>query len=302
MNIDHDIAAKLKALEGDIRLLEPDKLEERLEALDMIEWIASTTQQVGREPAPAMERRLQASRTMLEEANRRLFRSWRAKLRDGRLTAGALRRAMGSYTAYSHGMRGYLHLRNEALDALLAGILRIGPFPSPSLQAEPEMVHLEFTPTSVILELVDTVPLGPQDVFVDLGCGLGQVAILARLLTGVPTRGIDVEPAYVAFAQSRAQELGLAKVTFECLDARQADYSLGTVFYLFTPFTGAMLDSVLTRLQEQASERAIVVCSYGPCTPQIAQQPWLRSIDEHSVHEFGLAIFRSRHRSQGIET
>ena len=41
------------------------------------------------------------------------------------------------------------------------------------------------------------------------------------------------------------ERLKLERVTFIQQDARAADFSGGTVFYLYTPFTGSILRSVL---------------------------------------------------------
>ena len=156
---------------------------------------------------------------------------------------------------------------------------------------EPEMVHLEPTPARVVLEMVDRLHLQLEDVFYDLGSGLGQVAILVHLLSGIRTIGVEVEPAYYEVACDRAWVLGLSDVCFVNEDARTADYMRGSVFYLFTPFKGQMLQAVLDRLHQEARARPIRVCSYGPCTPHVAQQPWLRSVGPGADHEFKLAVF-----------
>jgi SAM-dependent methyltransferase len=155
------------------------------------------------------------------------------------------------------------------------------------------MIHLEHTPASVVLEMVDRVPLTAGDVFVDIGSGLGQVAMLVHLLTGVTAEGIEVEPAYVALARDRAQELGLEQVRFVCADARQADLTAGTVFFLFAPCFGTMLDEVIARLRQRAQAGPITVCSYGPSSPVLARAPWLRFTGRGAGDPFGLTILRS---------
>src|SRR5436190_1323902 len=83
----------------------------------------------------------------------------------------------------------------------------------------------------------------------DLGSGLGHVALLAFMLTGVRSFGIEVEAAYVASAQACAHSLQLYHVRFIHEDARAADLSIGTVFYLYSPFSGSILADVLHRLE-----------------------------------------------------
>ena len=48
------------------------------------------------------------------------------------------------------------------------------------------------------------------------------------------------------------QELNLSEVDFINVDAREAEYADGTVFFLYTPFEGKMLLEVLGRLKEEA--------------------------------------------------
>jgi len=81
-------------------------------------------------------------------------------------------------------------------------------------------------------------------------------------------------------------------LTFLQQDARVADLSDGTVFYLYTPFTGTILRSVLDALRQEAANREILVCTFGPCTPIVAKEPWLAAVDPIEVNR--IAIFRSR--------
>ena len=119
--------------------------------------------------------------------------------------------------------------------------------------------------------------LSAADVLVDLGSGLGHVALLASMLTGVQGLGIEVEAAYVASAQECAQSLNLNRVRFIHEDARAADLSSGTVFYLYSPFTGSILADVLERLRKESTRRPIRICTLGPCTCTLAQEARLQA-------------------------
>ncbi|MEZ4616402.1 MAG: class I SAM-dependent methyltransferase [Caldilineaceae bacterium] len=104
----------------------------------------------------------------------------------------------------------------------------------------------------------------PADCFYDLGSGLGQVVMLVQLLTGMAARGVEYDPAFVDFARRQAAILDLPAVRFVNADARIADYSDGTIFFLFTPFRGAMLRTVMTRLRDIAHDHPIRVGTFGP--------------------------------------
>ena len=79
---------------------------------------------------------------------------------------------------------------------------------------------------------------------------------------GVKACGIEIQEHLVDGARKRAAELGLAAVTF--VHANAADVALsGSVFFLYAPFNGELLASVLQRLRELAHKRSFVVCTVG---------------------------------------
>lgn len=122
-----------------------------------------------------------------------------------------------------------------------------------------------------IMAAVGEAPLRPDDEFVDLGSGVGRVAILAHLLSGARASGIEIQEHLVRSAQARCAALGLDAVSFEHADAAEAQLR-GSVFFLYAPFNGAMLRAVLRRLEAVARERRIVVCAVDVAFPVL---PWL---------------------------
>src|ERR1700739_2981846 len=97
------------------------------------------------------------------------------------------------------------------------------------------------------------------------------------MLTGVRSIGIEVEAPYIASAQECAQSLCLSRVRFVQQDARSADLSSGTVFYLYSPFTGSILAKVLDKLHKESTRRPFKLCTLGPCTSIVAREPWLKA-------------------------
>jgi hypothetical protein len=122
-----------------------------------------------------------------------------------------------------------------------------------------------------ILATVRDVPVTPGDVLVDLGSGLGRVAILAHLLTGAPARGIEIQEHLVHAARSRSAELRLSDVSFVHANAAEADLD-GSIFFLYAPFNGEMLTRACERLEEVARRRSIVVCAVAL---ELHDLPWL---------------------------
>ena len=175
----------------------------------------------------------------------------------------------------------------------MTGLLLVSDAPRPARELEPEMVSYQPTPVRVVIELVRRVEFTQQDVFYDIGAGLGQACILVHLLGGVRARGVEVDPAYCDHARRCAADLSVSDVEFLSVDAREADYSEGTVFFTYTPFEGRMLQQVLERLKAASRGRQIRLCTYGPCTLDVSQQAWLLPEDGTGDQIYGLAMFAS---------
>lgn len=296
MNLD-TIAGELQALLDDPTLFVEERLDDRVEALDFLtfaENVLHTEQRLHGTSPDRLLSRIQPLRAALEEADQALVDRMRAEIRSVRNRRTALRARFNRFTRYPAGTTGYRHIDFDGLDALLAGVLLTEPPPDPVLELEAEMIAYQATPASVVLELVDRVTWRAEDVFYDLGSGLGLVVLLVNLLTGIRARGIEIDPALCSYADRCAARMALSGVTFDPVDARTADFSSGTIFYLFTPFVGRMLRAVLDRLRQEARARTILVSSYGPCTPMIAAETWLVPLDTHGGDAFKLALFRSR--------
>jgi SAM-dependent methyltransferase len=159
--------------------------------------------------------------------------------------------------------------REAAVERLLG--LTEGDAP-PSAPPGPDMVGYHASGVAPIVRALVEARVGPADVVIDLGAGLGKVTLLARLLTGATVRGIEAQLPLVARAREAAARLG-AEVSYVHEDARTADISDGTVFFLYLPFTGSVLAQVVERLREVAARRAIVVCALGVDLDRLA--PWL---------------------------
>lgn len=218
-----------------------------------------------------LSKRVRTLRSRLEAANSALYRSIRTQMRRD-APADSLRRWMRICQAKGAPRPG---LSYDSLDELISGVLQLRePANAPSTPG-PEMVFYQPTPVRHILRLIAATKLSASDVLVDLGSGLGHVAILGSILTGARTIGIESHAAYVRSARASARSLGLGRVSFVHQDARNADLSAGTVFYLYTPFTGTILATVVRKLRQEGTRRSIRICSLGPCSLALAAEPWL---------------------------
>jgi hypothetical protein len=122
-----------------------------------------------------------------------------------------------------------------------------------------------------VIAMVTEVPLREDDELVDLGSGLGRVAIVAHLLSGARARGVEIQGHLYRGAQAVARDLRLPGVSF--VRANAAEVALdGSVFFLYAPFNGELMTRVLESIHEVAERRRVVVCSVGVEFPE---EGWL---------------------------
>ena len=270
------LLALVDALERE-RLDVPDDLRRRIEALDRLDALMPA------EAEGRLARRVRAIRQRLEAANAMQFEAMRAAIRrgEGREALEGADDGEGCRAGDAYDWR----------DELVAGALPFGE-PGEVAVLAPEMVFYQPTPARHVFDLLRRLALGADDVLVDLGSGLGHVPLLTAICSPARGLGIEIEPAYVAGARACARALRLANAQFVQGDAREADFGIGSVFYLYTPFTGTVLRSVLDALRREAAGRAFCVCSFGPCTAVLAAEAWL--VAEDAPTPGRVAIFRTR--------
>lgn len=291
LNIER-LAFQLRFLENRRALWQRTRFGSRAAAIELIEThiidrIAADGRK-GNEAVTELGRRAGALTRRLERANAALIRGLERQIVEGSCRGPALREEL-LRCAGPDGARDEVY---GNLDLLLSGLLHVDKPPLESGSRDPEMVPYQPTPARRILDLIDRAGIGPDDVFYDVGSGLGQVPILVSLLTEAQSVGIEAEPAYCEIAQRCAQRLNVPEVRFANVDARQADYAGGTVYYLYTPCRGKMLAETLGRLAGEAAGRRIRICTLGPCTETVSRQPWLTCLDRAPDDpEFELGVF-----------
>jgi SAM-dependent methyltransferase len=173
--------------------------------------------------------------------------------------------------------------RDMAMEQLLGIVHR--PLGKPELH--PELVGYIPSGIAPIVQAVRLIPVGAEDSFVDVGSGLGKVAMAVHLLSGAEVRGIELQPELVDAARERARALGLDAISYELADARVADFSGASVVFLYLPFTGGTLDAAMRRIEAAAQQRQLVVCTLGL---DLGAYGWLR---ERATDELWLSIYDS---------
>jgi len=268
------LEALILDLEHDRSLAAPDRLRRRIDALDRIE--AYLLHERDHDRARAMCSRLEA-------INDEFYQTARSEIRQGKTPAWLLEQAIDWEQAHEEAY--------DYLDVAMSGILQFEEPDTDIAELADDMVFYQPTPARHIFDLIRRAGLTERDVLVDLGSGLGHVPLLTSICTRARSIGIEREAVYVDCARRSAATLNLSNATFIQQDARDADFSFGTVFYLYTPFTGAILRTVLDALRREAIGRDIRLATYGPCTAIVAEEPWLDVVGP--LEPGRLALFRS---------
>jgi Histone methylation protein DOT1 len=292
----HGLESLIGELEEDSSLNEPDHLRHRIEALDRLDAYLLDEQFDGQSSnhtiTPEIYPRAKALYAKLELANSELYQAMRREIQRATGPYELLQRLANQSSQSGDAIgppdgEGY-----DFLDELVSGVLQFEKPAASIVQLPTEMVFYQPTPARHIFDLLHLTALNEQDVLIDLGSGLGHVPLLVAISTPAHSIGIELEAAYVHCARQSAQALNLKNAAFIQQDARAADLSKGTVFYLYTPFTGTILRTVLDTLRREATTRQIRICTFGPCTAIIAQEPWLKALSTLEPHR--IALFHSR--------
>lgn len=298
--VTREIQSDIETVGRNTALFEEANFDSRADALDFLEFhvldrIDGLLQTIN-PPAGLLPLKRDAEniKSRLEAIDRDLFQQLRASIRSGHCRGATFLDLVTAYIGRSSDSpSSSQRIGYDNLDVFINGLLSALSIPQESREREPEMVYFQKTPVRIIFELAAKVHLSKEDVFYDLGSGLGQVSILMHLLTGATAKGVELEPAFCRYANDCASNLNLKQVTFIQADARTADYSEGTVFFLYTPFEGQILQEVLEKLRVESQNRRITLFTYGPCTLHLAQQNWLECADPTNQHIYTLAEFRS---------
>lgn len=247
------------------------------------------------ERASALQEQAIALCHQLQRMNAVVVEALQQDIETGRRLRGDLLNELQRYCGQSVENETGGNLAYDTLDVLVAGVLGTeGLRDDDPAETLPGMIPYQPTPARIILEIVKQANLGPDDIFVDVGSGLGVVPTLVSLLSGAASIGIEVQPSYCRHADECVRRLSLSNVRFVCQDARHADFSLGTVFYMYTPFQGAMLQQVIERLHDEGRRRRIRLCTYGPILTEAVQQPWLPAFVRSPLVKGPIAVFHSK--------
>ncbi|MBX7113533.1 MAG: class I SAM-dependent methyltransferase [Myxococcaceae bacterium] len=113
-------------------------------------------------------------------------------------------------------------------------------------------------------DFISALEPGRDDVVFDIGSGSGKLALTVSASTLSQVVGVEFYSDYVDEARSTAASLSLRNARFVASDARDVDFTPGSIFYLYHPFRGDVASTVAHALGELAREKDIHIFSAGP--------------------------------------
>ncbi len=133
---------------------------------------------------------------------------------------------------------------------------------------------------------LDGAGVSPDDVFVDLGAGVGRVCLLAHLLTGARCVGVELQPHLAAQGRRLAAALHVP-IALRVADAANdvdADADAASVVFVYASFSPTVLREVLQRMEKRPPR---VFCAVG----FDVDVSWLRAMPSPSPE---VALYRRR--------
>jgi SAM-dependent methyltransferase len=170
---------------------------------------------------------------------------------------------------HSAAMELYLGIRTSGSERVPAGAVFIPYVPIPYRAIGPILSRLN---------------LGPNDVFVDVGCGKGRVLCCASRSPVRKVIGIDFDERLVRAAEENAHRVRGRRAAIECRHARAEDFHYGdaTVLYLYHPFERPIMDRFLARVAATRTVDRPLRIAYANAVHDIAlrENEWLTKEDE----------------------
>lgn len=172
-------------------------------------------------------------------------------------------------------------------DRWLERLLGIDTPPRGSQRPQGDLLGYNPSGVGAVLQLIRELPIGAQDVFVDIGSGLGKVTTLVHLVCGARALGLERNAELVELAKACSSALGLDAVSHAVGDARCQALG-GSVYFLYLPFTGAALERAMSVLETETRGRRVTICCLGL---DLGRYPWLEAQESS---DFWTTIYRRR--------
>jgi SAM-dependent methyltransferase len=126
--------------------------------------------------------------------------------------------------------------------------------------------HYEPTPVEHVVTLLDAIPISlERATFVDLGCGMGRVVMLATHRPFQQVVGVEFSPALCEIARENlaAYDSALRRcrdARIVCADAKNFALPRGDlVIYMYNPFRGPVMQTIVDRLARTRTDELVLI-------------------------------------------
>jgi hypothetical protein len=204
-----------------------------------------------------------------------------------------------------------LHPIDELYD-LRFGVRTFGYVPAVRPGTTDYQVAYVPTPYRKIIHTLRQVKLGHDDVFIDLGSGLGRTVFTASWLGAKRAVGVEINAALTASARENYQSSHLRHrdIEFVCAAAQEYNFHEGSVIYMFHPFGSATMEKVIQRIEFELSKhrRQLRIVYENPVYGAILDQSryferfeeW--PADKRTGSKYPVAFWRSVQGAEGNRT
>jgi len=148
---------------------------------------------------------------------------------------------------------------------------------------------------------------GPEDVFYDIGCGMGRILCVAAQQSVRKCVGVELQAPLCEIARRNAATLRGRKAPIEIVrgDATTVDLSDGTIYFMFNPFGPETLRDTLENIRgsHSSNPRGIKLVYYHSKYKSVIDgMEWLEKV--HEFERFGghpVTIWGTRRSESGQE-
>lgn len=190
-------------------------------------------------------------------------------------------------------------LRNRALRLRLTqpldelwdrrlGIHTFGHRPGSGRQGDAEWyLHYAPTPYRDLFRVMRAASLGANDIFTDLGAGMGRAVFAASWLGARRAIGIELLPDLAAIAEQnrRNSRLRDRDIVFRAANALDESLLGTTLLYMFHPFGEQVMERVLAQARRARADAGVsqplrIIYVNPVCEDVLAASGWLRQVDD----------------------
>lgn len=160
------------------------------------------------------------------------------------------------------------------------GVRTFGFRPATGSEASPDwQLHYTPAPYSGIFYALQHAGLNRDDVFTDLGSGMGRVVFAASWLGAAKAQGVEILPDLCEIADRNRQRSHIAKrdISFINGNARDVDIASTTLLFIFHSFGADTLEIVLRQFERTRSPRLRIIYMNPVYNDMLKSKAWLKS-------------------------